>query len=48
MRIEAQEWRRELAQHDEWFRKLGDRLPPQFALKRELLALRLTRSEAAH
>jgi phosphoenolpyruvate carboxykinase (GTP) len=47
MQVEARTWISELAQHGEWFEKLGDRLPVQFALKRELLGLRLTRSEEA-
>ena len=37
VRVEAQTWISELAQHGEWFEKLGDRLRVQFTLKRELL-----------
>ena len=48
MHVEPQTWIGELAQHGEWFEKLGDRLPIQFALKRELLGLRLARAAAAH
>jgi phosphoenolpyruvate carboxykinase (GTP) len=46
MQVEARTWISELAQHGEWFEKLGARLPVQFALKRELLGLRLARATA--
>jgi phosphoenolpyruvate carboxykinase (GTP) len=45
MHVEARTWINELAQHGEWLEKLGDRLPVQFAFKRELLGLRVTRGE---
>jgi phosphoenolpyruvate carboxykinase (GTP) len=48
MQIEAQAWSGELAQQEEWFKKLGDRLPVQLSLKRELLGMRLARTGATH
>jgi phosphoenolpyruvate carboxykinase (GTP) len=48
MQVDAQAWSQEVAQHREWFERLSSRLPSQFALKRDLLELRLTRGAAAH
>jgi phosphoenolpyruvate carboxykinase (GTP) len=47
MQIEAQAWSSELLQQGEWFEKLGNRLPVQLSLKRELLGMRLARGAAA-
>jgi phosphoenolpyruvate carboxykinase (GTP) len=42
-RIDAEEWRRELASHDEFFADLGDRLPSALADERRSLEERLNR-----
>jgi phosphoenolpyruvate carboxykinase (GTP) len=39
-RIDTEEWVAEISAHGAWFATLGNRLPPSFALKRDLLALR--------
>ena len=48
MRIDADAWDAELSEHREWFDKLGERMPAQFLLKSELLALRLAPPSAPH
>ncbi|CAG1000546.1 phosphoenolpyruvate carboxykinase (GTP) [Burkholderiales bacterium] len=41
MSIDQIAWKRELGSHDEFFAKIGERLPKAIRLQRELLALRL-------
>ena len=41
MSIDGAAWKREMASHDEFFGKIGERLPQAIRLQRELLALRL-------
>jgi len=40
-------WRRELAEHAEWFEKLGARVPQQLKIKRDLIVARLSHAPAA-
>ncbi|MED6046832.1 phosphoenolpyruvate carboxykinase (GTP) [Rothia kristinae] len=41
LRVDAEEWRKELPGIDEWLEKLGDHVPPQIREQREALARRL-------
>jgi phosphoenolpyruvate carboxykinase (GTP) len=39
-RVDSEAWAAEISAHGDWLATLGNRLPPSFTLKRELLALR--------
>jgi phosphoenolpyruvate carboxykinase (GTP) len=41
MEVDPKAWEQELASHKEWFEKMGEKLPKQFALKRDLFELAL-------
>jgi phosphoenolpyruvate carboxykinase (GTP) len=44
--VDNDAWREELAQHRDWFEKLGARVPQQLKIKRDLLAARLAQPAA--
>jgi phosphoenolpyruvate carboxykinase (GTP) len=45
--VDNDAWQEELAQHRDWFEKLGARVPQQLRIKRDLLAARLAPPSAA-
>jgi phosphoenolpyruvate carboxykinase (GTP) len=45
--VDNEAWHEELAQHAEWFDKLGSRVPQQLRLKRDLIAARLAHAPPA-
>jgi phosphoenolpyruvate carboxykinase (GTP) len=47
IRVDNEAWHEELAQHADWFEKLGARVPRQLRLKRDLILARLSHASAA-
>ena len=45
--VDRSAWTGEMAQHSEWFTKLGSRVPQQLTIKRDLIAARLTHAPSA-
>ena len=45
--VDVEAWRREVEQHGEWFARIGDRLPRQLDIKRQLLQARLEPARTA-
>jgi phosphoenolpyruvate carboxykinase (GTP) len=45
--VDNDAWRSEIAQHSDWFAKLGSRVPQQLKIKRDLIAARLPHTPAA-
>jgi phosphoenolpyruvate carboxykinase (GTP) len=45
--VDNDAWHHEVAQHADWFEKLGSRVPQQLRLKRDLLQARLSHAPAA-
>ncbi len=45
--VNNEAWAAEIAQHSDWFAKLGSRVPQQLKIKRDLIAARLTHAPAA-
>ena len=45
--VDNDAWRIELAQHADWFEKLGARVPQQLKIKRDLIVARLSHAPAA-
>ena len=46
LKVDVEDWRKELPMIEEWFAKFGDKLPKEMELERQLLVARLERSPA--